>query len=293
VLVARAYAKINRSLEILGKRSDGYHDLISVMQTIDLSDVLTFEESADLSLECSDPALPPDSNLVLRAAHALRVRYAVRRGCAIRLQKYIPVGGGLGGGSSDAACTLLSLCKLWHLTVSDVELGGVAAEIGSDVSFFLWGGTALVEGKGDRVTPILPVSLSWCILARPDASVSTSDAYRELVATEWTGGHVTQQLATNLARCRSWKVGMNGLQLAVFRLCPEVRACFEAVAALAPGRTLVSGSGAAVFALSPSQAEARRLSQALSELGYWSWSGRVLDPAGSCFQTLSRQRLEE
>ena len=151
---ARAYGKLNLGLKILGKRADGYHDILSVLQTIDLFDTLVFEEAEEETTQVlpSDPALPAGlDNLVCRAVQALRKLTGLRRGVRIHLTKRIPVGGGLGGGSADAAATLLTLMSAWELPLSDAHLLEVAAGIGSDVPFFLRSGTAIASGRGGNL----------------------------------------------------------------------------------------------------------------------------------------------
>ena len=137
MLTIRACAKINLTLEALGKRADGYHDVVTVMQTIDLCDELTLEPSNAVSLQCSDPALETDDNLVLRAAHLLRDRSGFEGGVKAHLRKSIPVAAGLGGGSSDAAAALAGLRRLWGLEQAVPDLQPLAAALGSDVPFFL------------------------------------------------------------------------------------------------------------------------------------------------------------
>jgi 4-diphosphocytidyl-2-C-methyl-D-erythritol kinase len=159
-----AHAKINLTLDVLGRRPDGYHELRSVMQTVSLADELTVEAAPHLSLEVDrDGSSPPGhagvpegrANLVWRAAEELRRRRGYQGGARLRLCKRIPAAAGLGGGSSDAAATLLSLNALWGLRCSRADLVEVAAALGSDVPFFLWGGTALVSVRGERVQPLL------------------------------------------------------------------------------------------------------------------------------------------
>jgi 4-diphosphocytidyl-2-C-methyl-D-erythritol kinase len=163
----RAHAKINWTLRVTGKRSDGYHDLETIFQTISLHDTLTFTESDRLSLTCDDPTLPVDeTNLVLRAARA-----AGAPPLAIHLEKRIPHGGGLGGGSSDAAATLVAL---------GAARADVALSLGSDVPFFLAGGTAYATGRGEVLTPLAPRDGIALLLVFPQERVSTPDAFRAL-----------------------------------------------------------------------------------------------------------------
>jgi 4-diphosphocytidyl-2-C-methyl-D-erythritol kinase len=136
----------------VGKRTDGYHDLCTVFQTVSLADRIMIEPADDLSLECDDPDIPTGAgNLILKAAEALRRRYRVTRGARIRLEKHIPSPGGLGGGSSNAAIALMGLRVLWDLPATVADLHPIAAGLGSDVPFFLYGGTALGTGRGTEI----------------------------------------------------------------------------------------------------------------------------------------------
>ncbi|MHC4593294.1 MAG: 4-(cytidine 5'-diphospho)-2-C-methyl-D-erythritol kinase, partial [Planctomycetota bacterium] len=156
-LKVRAPSKINLYLEVLGQRPDGFHEIRTVMQAVSLCDELSFSARSDgqVVLSCSSPDLPlDDRNLIVRAARLLKGRYGTERGASVELHKRIPVGGGLGGGSADCAVTLLALNRLWGLGAPLDELAETATELGSDVPFFLWGGTALCEGRGERVSPL-------------------------------------------------------------------------------------------------------------------------------------------
>ena len=174
-LVAEAFAKVNRSLVVLGKRPDGFHELDTVFQAVGLSDRLTFETSVGLSLEVDDPSIPSGAeNLVLRAARALAASAGVPARAAITLEKRIPSGGGLGGGSSDAAVALLGLSALWGL---DLPVGGLAeigASVGSDVPFFLYGGTARGLGRGERIAPLPDLPSAGVVLVMPPFPVATN-----------------------------------------------------------------------------------------------------------------------
>ncbi len=155
-LVLKAYAKINLTLEVLGRREDGYHDIVSILQTIDLHDTLTLEPAQDMALECDQSELEGPDNLVLKAAALLREATGCHQGARLKLQKGIPLAAGLGGGSSDAAAALLGLSRLWGLGLSAEKLMPLAAKLGSDVPFFLYGGTAMAQGRGEIVRPLPP-----------------------------------------------------------------------------------------------------------------------------------------
>jgi len=179
-LVLRAPCKVNLTLEVLGKRPDGYYEIRTVMQAVDLCDELEFVRLARprVTLSCDRPGLPIDEdNLVVRAARLLQDRCGARAGVAVRLRKRVPIGGGLGGGSSDAAVTLLALNDLWGLGLSLEELRPLAAELGSDVPFFLWGGRALCEGRGELVTPMDDGPPLHFVLVMPGLHVATGAVY--------------------------------------------------------------------------------------------------------------------
>ncbi|HEU4889755.1 MAG TPA: 4-(cytidine 5'-diphospho)-2-C-methyl-D-erythritol kinase, partial [Thermoanaerobaculia bacterium] len=166
----KSYAKINWSLRITGKRADGFHDLETVFQTISLHDELTFRESSSLSLTCDDPTIPlDDSNLVLRAARAVDAPDV-----AIELKKRIPAGGGLGGGSSNAAATLMALGE------GRSDLPALALSLGSDVPFFLLGGTAYATGRGEVLTPLPSRAGIPLLLLLPEERVLTKDAFARI-----------------------------------------------------------------------------------------------------------------
>lgn len=172
----RAPAKINWFLQIVGQRDDGYHNISSLMQCISLYDSLRFEHSDSLQIK-SDLDIPPADNLVHKAASLLKKLASCRKGARITLRKRIPVSAGLGGGSSDAATTLTGLNMLWGLNLTDIELSAIGAQIGSDVPFFFHCPLALVEGRGEVVTPLRAESSAILLLIKPGVSVSTKWAY--------------------------------------------------------------------------------------------------------------------
>jgi len=177
-----ACAKFNLGLQVLGKRNDGYHEIRTVYQSIALHDLLIFEKAPELSLFCSDPNLSTGAdNLVMRAAKALTNFFSLPpQGAGISLTKKIPVQAGLGGGSSDAAATLLGLNELWGLGLSPRDLLPVAERLGSDVPFFLFGGTALGVGRGEEVYPLPDAPSRFIVVIPGEAGMSTQEAYRRI-----------------------------------------------------------------------------------------------------------------
>lgn len=182
-LEIRTCAKINLCLRVLGRRSDGYHNVETILHTVGLWDRVRLTELPEgdgIALTGSGGDAPGDeSNLCWRAARLLAEKTRCRRGAAIDLEKGIPVGAGLGGGSSDAAATLAGLSRLWELDLREEELAAIGAEIGADVSFFLRGGCCLARERGEKLQPLPPVS-AWLVLVTPERPVSTGQAYAAL-----------------------------------------------------------------------------------------------------------------
>jgi 4-diphosphocytidyl-2-C-methyl-D-erythritol kinase len=200
MLTVYAPAKVNLVLEVLGKDND-YHRISSIVQSIDLCDVLNLELDGEIRFECDEPSLRGD-NLVTRAALLLRESAKCDLGARIQLRKHIPWGVGLGGGSSDAAATLLGLNDLWRLGLSVPELVDLAFKLGSDVPFFIWKGTALVEGKGERVTPLPSLPTTSFVLMMPPLRKmpdKTKQMYGNLRVADFTGGQFAEAARMFLA----------------------------------------------------------------------------------------------
>ncbi len=181
-MILNAYAKLNLGLRVVRKRDDGYHDLHTVFQQIDIHDTLSFEKiKSDINITSDQSDLPLDhNNLVYKAFMLLKDKYRLCGGLKVHIKKVIPSGAGLGGGSSNAAITLFATNHLWQLEIQKQTLMDLAAEIGSDVPFFLQGGTALGEGRGEILTPLPNLDGIWIVLICPDISVSTAWAYNQL-----------------------------------------------------------------------------------------------------------------
>ncbi|MGB2854971.1 MAG: 4-(cytidine 5'-diphospho)-2-C-methyl-D-erythritol kinase, partial [Dehalococcoidia bacterium] len=190
MLTVSAYAKINLTLEVLGIYSDGYHEVATVLQEIDLKETLFFEEYQDIRLKSPE-------NLVLKAARLLQDAGKCNKGALISIKKGIPIAAGLGGSSSDAAATLRGLNELWGLDFSLSELTGVASRVSADTAFFLYGGTALGEGRGERITPLPPFVPLWVVLFRPPVSVppnKTESLYASLNPSHFTDGQFSKKI---------------------------------------------------------------------------------------------------
>ena len=265
-LAVEAFAKVNRSLRVLGKRPDGFHELDTTFQTVDLTDEINFFEREDdrLALTIEGANLPAtEENLVLRAARALLARARVTRGADIHLSKKIPIGGGLGGGSSNAAAALRGLAELWNLPVTDSDLHLLAAELGSDVPFFLLGGRARGRGRGEVLTPLPDGPEEWLVLAFPPFSLSTAAVYGALSAPALTDSAAQ----TNL---RGSEIGggpdRNDLEPAAESLRAELRRLRLALAEHGATSARLSGSGSTVFGVFGDAESARRAFEGLAGL---------------------------
>lgn len=271
-----SFAKINLTLRVLGRRPDGYHELDTVFQTISLRDELTFQARDDARLEllCDAPGIPRDeTNLVLRAASALREHYGVSRGASVELRKKIPAGGGLGGGSSNAAVALVGLARLWEIETEPQTLAEIGASLGADVPFFLVGGTALGTGRGTDIHPLEDLPLKHLLLVTPDINVSTAEAYKSLNAPALTKPLSPVNLA--VSRVQAGISGSlhalleNDFERVVYRLYPEIRRARSSLVAAGAASALLSGSGASVFALFDSLDERERAQDNLQVERHW------------------------
>lgn len=284
-LKAKAYAKINLSLDVVGKRDDGYHEVEMVMQSVNLCDEISFLPSSEVSLVVSDPLLPTDGrNLILKTAMLFRERCRVKSGVRIFLKKMIPVGAGLGGGSADAAATLLALNRLWDVNLPLHTLKELAVRIGADVSFCLTGGTALARGIGEKLTLLPPLPPVRVLLAKPPFSVSTPEVYRSLCLSPADRHPDTRRVVELITKGDIWSVTNwwgNLLEKVTLKRYPEVAETMKYLAGYGfPVR--MSGSGPTIFALIPDPEDKNYINQnnlsvikrRLTEKDWWSYEGR-------------------
>ena len=268
-LTVRAPAKLNLSLEVLRRRPDGYHELCTLFQAIDLYDDLTVEPADGLTLTVEGDAPPGKENLVLRAAHML-APYAAGKGAQMRLRKRIPSGAGLGGGSSDAAAALLALNRLWDTGLERPELAEMARTLGADVPFFLHGGTALGTGRGDTIEPLPDVPTLWFVLSVPAFSLpnKTARVFRNLRAEDFTDGARTLQLTEALRGGGLPGSGdlYNGLRSAALRAFTDLGPYLAALDGASGRDWALSGAGPACYALAASGHEAESLAGQVADL---------------------------
>lgn len=259
-------AKVNLSLELVGKRADGYHELASVMQTVSLCDVVELEPAAGIGLECDLPGLAADgSNLAWRAAELMCREYGLP-GAMIRLHKEIPLGGGLAGGSSDGAQVLLGMNQVYGLGLEPAELVPLALELGADVPFCLEGGTRLATGVGERLSPLAACPELRLVLVNPGFAVDTAGVYRQYdqMPLQKPAG-MTERMVRALAAGSPALIReslYNGLEPAAFALFPKLWEIKEELSGLGLA-ALLCGSGATVMGLAADKKRAAIAAEAL------------------------------
>lgn len=280
----KAPAKVNLSFEVIGRRDDGFHEVRTVLQAVDLADVVEIEESDELSLTVEPVgAVPAEGNLVMRAAVALREASGTSAGAAITLRKRIPVAAGLGGGSSDAAATLLGLRRLWGVDRDKSAVYRIAASLGADVPFFLRGGTAIGSGKGDALE-LLPMPVErFAVVVTPRGlqadDAKTSRLYGLLKPAHFTDGSSTGAVVFRIAKGQPVR--------------DALRNTFEQVAATAhdsyemtrtifgtteAGKTLLAGAGPSMFTLADDEEVGGRIVAKMVGSGYEAHLVRLLGP---------------
>jgi 4-diphosphocytidyl-2-C-methyl-D-erythritol kinase len=251
-----APAKLNLFLHVVGRRADGYHLLQTAFTFIDRRDFLTFAPRSDDRIVRVDgpPDISPDEDLCVRAAKLLRAKSGVSKGVSIGLEKHLPLGAGLGGGSSDAATTLIVLNRLWNLELSREELQTIGLELGADVPVFIFGRSAFAEGIGEKLTAI-EVPKAWYVVLTPAAHVPTKTVFAD---PELTRDSIPIKISDF-----SSTVFRNDLEAVSIRRFPEVGHYLQWLSEYSPAR--MTGSGSAVFAAFSDQADAEKVLRALPE----------------------------
>jgi len=266
-----AYAKINLSLEVLAGREDGFHQVATVLQTVDLADILYFEPAIGLTVGCSIPELSGERNLVLAAARALQELSGWRSGVKIYIDKYIPVAMGLGGGSSDAAATLVSLNRYWRLGLSTGELEAIGRGLGSDVPFFIRGGTALGEGRGDVLKTLKPLGQQWLVLVCQPSQLAdkTSLLYSKLERNDYTSGLVSHILAEAIDRGSfAHNMLFNVFEQVALRTYDELSQVMDDMIWAGADSVQLSGTGPALYTLVPDRYQGCSIRDQLMKKGH-------------------------
>jgi 4-diphosphocytidyl-2-C-methyl-D-erythritol kinase len=282
----RSFAKINLGLEILSKREDGYHEIRTLFQSVDLNDILEFRPLRQdrILLEGNDDTIPWDeSNLVYRASRLLKERFKLKTGVHVWVEKSIPAGKGLGGGSSNAATTLWALNRIWDLGLEKGALMDLGRFLGADVPYFFEGGLCLGEETGNRITPLDDIPPHLCVLALPSFSLSTAAVYGQ-VPPSLTSQDKDSKIIKFLDS-RNLSLLVNDLEKIVFRTHPQIKAIRNLFQKKGSKLSLMSGSGSAVFGLFLEKERAEgalrmllkehavMLAKTLSREGYWRKKG--------------------
>ncbi|PWB78061.1 MAG: 4-(cytidine 5'-diphospho)-2-C-methyl-D-erythritol kinase [Candidatus Methylomirabilota bacterium] len=274
-------SKINLFLEVLGRRDDGYHEICSIVALTELCDTITLERcTSGITIRVGDPKVPsgPD-NLCYRAADLLLRHSGVHGGVSIRIEKHIPVAGGMGGGSSNAAATLWGLNLLYDLGWPREELTGLGSELGSDVPLFFCRGAAFIRGRGERVEELAALTPRWLVIANPGMEISTASVYRRLrlPLTSETAGFTMRdlveagQIEAALSHC------FNRLEDVVLEAYPPVASLKQRLLLLGASPVLVSGSGPTVFGIMREADAAKRVASSLVESGIAAVACRTLE----------------
>lgn len=264
MLYVKAPAKINLTLDVLYKRPDNYHEVEMIMTTVDLSDRIGLETRQDglIKINSTNGFIPDDNrNLAYQAAQLIKDTYGIKEGVSITIEKEIPVAAGLAGGSSDAAATLKGLNELWSLGLSLDTIAELGVKIGSDVSFCVYGGTALATGRGEKIQKLPNPPACWVVLAKPKIGVSTAQVYGGLNIDEIVHPNTKQMIEAiekNDYALMCNALG-NVLETVTFKLHPEVIMIKEQMKRFGADAVLMSGSGPTVFGLVDNESRLSRV----------------------------------
>ena len=279
-----SFAKINWTLEILGKRPDGYHELRTLLQTVNVADELVFERvEQGIEIICDHPDVPSDeTNLVHRAARLLGDFAGVDQGVRVTIHKRIPTAAGLGGGSGNAAVTMIALQKLWQITLSPRDLFTLGAKLGADVPFFYLGGTCLGVGRGDEVYPLADIRADFLLLVNAGIAIPTREVYTNLPA-RLTNPEAIPKMPTSFEAAYASVTNHdeqirlhNDLEISVLPRYPLLGEIKERLSRAGANGVLMSGSGSTVFAIFDSDAARMDAQRELSQHGWWCAPTRTL-----------------
>lgn len=269
-----SFAKINLHLRVLGRRSDGFHELCTVFQTVSLHDELTFYESDNIELLCDDAAIPTgESNLIVKTAGIVQEKFGIKKGARLNLKKRIPWPGGLGGGSSNAATTMIGLVRLWNLNAGLEELHEIAARLGADVPYFLYGGTAIGTRSGTEIEETAQFDEQYLIIVTPSVAISTRLAFESLQATNLT--NIDPESILRVCRLDADSLNLrhsalkNDFETTVFASFPEIGKAKQTLIDLGAVNALMSGSGASVFGIFEKEETRQTAMKALDEQVNW------------------------
>ncbi len=261
-------AKINLFLDVLSKRQDGYHQIRTIFSEIELADIINFAltKKGTVKILSNIDFVSVKENLIYKVAVFIKERYNVKFGVEIKLQKNIPISAGMGGGSSNAASTIIALSALWNLDLSKREMHTIAENFGSDINFFLEGGCALGENRGEKINNLKQIELDNIFLVNPGFEISSKEAY-DAVSLD---GHKNDNW-TKLIKDENIQWCFNKLQDGVCKRYPEIRKIIDYLLKNGAEQAMLSGSGATIIGFCPDRAIAEKFSIYYSNLGYWNY----------------------
>lgn len=260
----KSYAKINLFLDVLSKQTDGFHQIRTIFSEIDLFDELNFTltEKDGVKILSNKDFVSMEDNLIYKIAIFIKEQYNVQYGVEIKLIKNIPVAAGLGGGSSNAATSIFALSRLWELDLSAEEMNSIARKFGSDINFFLYGGTALGTGRGEKITPMKNINLTNIFLVNPGFRISSKEAYKSCIVTE------ENEDWEKFPTCQT-KFYYNKLQEGLIPKYQEIKKIIQEIKDHGAGNAILSGSGATIIGFCPNRDIAQKLSKLYSKKKYW------------------------
>lgn len=274
-MTVKAYAKINLYLDVLRKRPDGYHDIQTIIQTVNLYDLLSFQKlkKDEIRVICSDAIYPGgQKNLIWQAARVLKDYKSVREGVMVRVKKNIPISAGLGGGSADAAATFKALNLLWKLNLSPSEVISLSGQVGCDLPALILGGTVYAEGKGERVIRLPALPRFWAVLIYPGIPISTSRIYKLLSIRELTDSrkkiNIVQQIRGVSQTSQLRKYLYNKLEKVVLKKYPGLERIRNKLIQQGAAGALVSGSGSTVFGILPNRRTGEKIREFFKKYPY-------------------------
>jgi len=271
-MLTASCAKINLFLELTGKLPNNYHQVNTVLCSIDLFDMLSYEliESSEIILSCNIPSLVVTSNLVYRVAAYLKECYAVSQGIKIHIDKQIPVAAGLGGGSSNAANCILALNELWQLNLSLLEMHAIASLFGSDVNFFLEGGTAKGDNRGEVITPLPFIFLNNILLVNPGLAISSAEAYKFASVPSKQEQRIFDP-ANLFSSC------FNRLEKGIRNVYPVIDEIIRTIGSFGAKVAMMSGSGSTCFGIFDSENDLQACRQYFNQKGFWTYPAKTIN----------------
>ena len=261
-------AKINLFLDVLSKRFDGYHQIRTIFSEIGLSDIINFALTKKDAIKILSDRnfVSTKENLIYKVAIFMKERYKVKFGVEIKLQKKIPLSAGMGGGSSNAASTIIALSELWELDLSKEEMHKIAVNFGSDINFFLEGGCALGENRGEKISPLKQIELDNLFLVNPGFEISSNEAYESVILDNHENDNWTKLIENeDIQWC------YNKLQDGVCKKYPEIQKIIDHLLENGAEQAILSGSGATIIGFCPDRITTEKFSIYYSDIGYWNY----------------------